>query len=61
MGLASADLANGFQASKANPLVGVEPRAALLGSLGKSLLVHSEIFGEEGRPGNIVGMTSSLD
>jgi hypothetical protein len=55
MDLEAADLMNGFQASESNPLVGVEQRAALLGSLGSSLLANSAIFGEDGRPGNIVG------
>ncbi|OTB08960.1 hypothetical protein M426DRAFT_316251 [Hypoxylon sp. CI-4A] len=47
-------LASGFQVSDNNPMLGVESRAALLRSLGQSLLAHSEIFGAEGRPGNIV-------
>jgi hypothetical protein len=36
-------------------MLGVESRAALLRNLGTSLLAHSDIFGTEGRPGNIVG------
>ncbi|KAI1104778.1 DUF1688 domain-containing protein [Jackrogersella minutella] len=47
-------LAAGFQVSDENPMLGVESRAALLRSLGKSLLAHSDIFGTEGRPGNLV-------
>ena len=35
-------------------MLGVEPRAALLTSLGRSLLAHTDIFGAEGRLGNIV-------
>jgi hypothetical protein len=54
------ELAEGFQVSDKNPMLGVESRAALLRSLGKSLLVHSDIFGAEGRPGNLVGKKSSL-
>ncbi|KAI0833108.1 DUF1688 domain-containing protein [Hypoxylon sp. FL0890] len=61
-------LAGGFQVSGSNPMLGVESRAALLRSLGKSLLAHSDIFGAEGRPGNLVdhmlkttGDSSKLD
>jgi hypothetical protein len=35
-------------------MIGVGPRAQLLSRLGDSLLQHSEIFGQEGRPGNLV-------
>lgn len=48
-------LAEGFQVSDSNPMLGVESRAALLRSLGQSLLAQSEVFGAEGRPGNLVG------
>ena len=41
-------------------MLGVEPRAVLLRSLGESLLAHPNIFGPEGRPGNLVGKKSSL-
>ncbi|KAI1140552.1 DUF1688 domain-containing protein [Hypoxylon sp. FL0543] len=61
-------LAGGFQVSESNPMLGVESRAALLRSLGKSLLAHPDIFGAEGRPGNLVdhmlktaGDSSNLD
>ncbi|KAF3310349.1 hypothetical protein TWF173_009817 [Orbilia oligospora] len=51
----SADaLAAGFQSSGSNEMLGVESRAALLQSLGTSLLDHPKVFGEEGRPGNVV-------
>lgn len=49
-----------MQATPENPLVGTQDRAALLQRLGKSLVNLSEIFGPEGRPGNIVGMSRSL-
>lgn len=49
-------LAEGMQATSQNPLVGTQDRAALLQRLGKSLMNLPEIFGSEGRPGNIVGM-----
>lgn len=42
-----------------NPMLGVESRANLLRGLGKSLLAHSDIFGETGRPGNAVGKQSN--
>lgn len=48
-------LADGFQISDKNPMLGVDSRANLLRSLGKSLLSQPEIFGPEGRPGNVVG------
>lgn len=36
-------------------MLGVDSRAGLLRSLGQSLLAHPEVFGAEGRPGNLVG------
>jgi hypothetical protein len=48
-------LASGFQISDSNPILGIESRAALLRSLGESLLEHPEVFGNQGRPGNLVG------
>ena len=48
-------LAAGFQASESNPIVGIAPRAELLRTLGESLLENADVFGTEGRPGNIVG------
>lgn len=50
-------LAEGFQITDKNPMLGVESRANLLRSLGKSLLSHPDVFGKEGRPGNVVGKT----
>ncbi|GAD95288.1 DUF1688 domain-containing protein [Paecilomyces variotii No. 5] len=52
--LTGEQLAEGMQATPQNPLVGTQDRAALLQRLGKSLMDLSEIFGSEGRPGNIV-------
>ncbi|KAK3357087.1 hypothetical protein B0T25DRAFT_589467 [Lasiosphaeria hispida] len=52
--LEAAVLAEGFQVSDENPMLGVDSRAALLRSLGQSLLAHPEVFGAEGRPGNLV-------
>ncbi|KUI57101.1 Protein urg3 [Cytospora mali] len=61
-------LTAGFQVSDRNPMLGVESRAALLRSLGQSLLAHPDVFGVEGRPGNLVdymvktaGDSSKLD
>ncbi len=48
-------LGTGFQVSGSNPMLGVDSRAALLRSLGQSLVAHADIFGAEGRPGNLVG------
>lgn len=48
-------LATGFQVSDQNPILGVDSRAALLRSLGGSLLENPDVFGEQGRPGNLVG------
>lgn len=53
--LGTEKLVEGFQVADMNPMLGVESRAALLRSLGKSLLAHAEVFGAEGRPGNLVG------
>ncbi|KAF2477883.1 DUF1688-domain-containing protein [Lindgomyces ingoldianus] len=46
-------LEKGFQVSDSNPMPGVDTRAGLLRSLGESLLAHSDVFGAEGRPGNL--------
>jgi hypothetical protein len=48
-------LAEGFQVSDNNPLLGVDSRADLLRRLGRSLLSHPDVFGEAGRPGMLVG------
>lgn len=47
-------LAKGFQISDSNPILGLDSRADLLRGLGKSLLSQSKVFGENGRPGNVV-------
>ncbi|KAI4848545.1 DUF1688-domain-containing protein [Aureobasidium sp. EXF-8845] len=47
-------LAKGFQITAENPMIGVGSRAQLLSRLGDSLLQHSDIFGPDGRPGNLV-------
>jgi hypothetical protein len=48
-------LAQGFQASQANPLIGVEGRLELLQRLGRSLVALPQLFGDSNpRPGNLV-------
>lgn len=49
----AARLAELFQVSVANPLVGLEGRAALLRRLGESLQAQPQAFGGEGRPGGL--------
>jgi len=52
-------LGSGLQISDNNQIVGLEPRANLLQTLGTSLKALPEIFGDEGRPGNLVGELSN--
>ncbi|WP_448204707.1 URC4/urg3 family protein [Azospirillum sp. sgz302134] len=47
------DLAQGFQVTADNPLVGLEGRAALLRRLGDALRAMPELFGAPGRVGNL--------
>lgn len=49
-----------MQVSEENPMVGVEGRSALLSKLGEALKSHSDYFGKDGRPGNIIGCVLSL-
>ena len=54
-GLTSDKLAEGFQVSQANPLLGVEGRLELLQRLGRSLQAVPQLFGTSNpRPGNLV-------
>ncbi|KAL6249587.1 hypothetical protein RBB50_003440 [Rhinocladiella similis] len=46
-------LAKGMQVTEANPMSGLEGRAGLLIRLGKALQ-NAEIFGHDGRPGNMI-------
>src|SRR5262249_23212264 len=51
----AATLARHFQVTAANPLIGLEQRAALLRRLGKALAAHGDLFARDGaRPGNLV-------
>ncbi|KAH7310634.1 hypothetical protein B0I35DRAFT_357901 [Stachybotrys elegans] len=52
--LDTGSLISGFQISDQNPMLGVESRAALLRSLGRSLNSQTDVFGPSGRPGNLV-------
>ena len=56
MALSPEDLAEGFQISADNPLVGLEGRAALLNRLGRVVATNPDIFGQEDdpRPGGLV-------
>ena len=47
-------LAKGMQVSESNPMSGLEGRAGLLMRLA-SALQNAEIFGADGRPGNMIG------
>ncbi len=46
-------LARAFQVRDDNPLVGLEGRAALLVRLGRALAARADLFGAEGRPGQL--------
>ncbi|MFT3721380.1 URC4/urg3 family protein [Pseudorhodoferax sp.] len=52
-GLATDRLARAFQASAANPLVGLDGRVLLLRRLGETLAAQPEVFGPQGRPGGL--------
>jgi len=53
--LTESDLAQGFQVTAENPLVGLQGRLRLLQNLGKVLSKHPELFGtEQPRPGHLV-------
>ncbi|PSM50828.1 DUF1688 domain-containing protein [Chroococcidiopsis sp. CCALA 051] len=53
--LSEATLAQGFQVSEDNPLVGLAGRVELLQKLGRSLLDFPQMFGNDNpRPGNLV-------
>jgi hypothetical protein len=47
-------LAEGMQVSPSNPMAGLEGRAGLLMRLSEALS-NQEIFGDDGRPGNMIG------
>jgi hypothetical protein len=55
-GLTAEELADGFQVSASNPLVGVEGRLGLLNRLGQQLALRADVFGTEdgARPGGLL-------
>ena len=57
----AAKLAHHFQVNDANPLVGLDGRAALLRRLGRGLAERGELFGcAPARPGNLVDYFASI-
>lgn len=56
MGLDVATFEQHFQITEKNPLVGAASRVNLLKNVGNSLLSLPGFFGDNGRPGNLVGM-----
>jgi hypothetical protein len=48
-------LAQGLQSKPGNEMAGLEGRAQLLIRLGAALEQSKEFFGEDGRPGNMLG------
>lgn len=48
-------LAAGLQHRSGNPIAGLEGRAQLLINLGDALAYNRDFFGEDGRPGNMLG------
>ncbi|KAF7586632.1 hypothetical protein BBP40_008542 [Aspergillus hancockii] len=53
-GFSEGTLRRGFQITDENPFVGVPARVELIKSLGRSLVNLPNIFGDTGRPGNLV-------
>jgi len=45
---------NAMQVSEANPMSGLEGRSSLLANLGNALSASPEMFGTDGRPGNLL-------
>jgi hypothetical protein len=59
-GLTTATFEKFFQISDKNPIIGAGSRVGLLNKLGSSLLSLPDIFGQTGRPGCLVGMSSII-
>jgi hypothetical protein len=52
-------LARGMQVSESNPMSGLEGRAGLLMRLATALQ-NAEIFGADGKPGNMIGKLACM-
>lgn len=52
-------VAKGLQATEHNILAGLEGRASLLNRLGDALIANPAYFGQNGRPGDMLGMSGS--
>lgn len=48
-------IGKGMQVSESNPMDGLEGRSSLLIKLAEALKARPDFFGEEGRPGNLIG------
>jgi hypothetical protein len=61
-GLTLEELADGLQASRSNPLPGLEERLAVLGRLGEVLIARPDVFGSPDgiRPGGLVDYLARL-
>jgi hypothetical protein len=61
--LSPEDLAEGFQVSADNPLVGLEGRAALLNRLGRVVATNPDIFGQvdDPRPGGLFDVIAATE
>jgi hypothetical protein len=44
-----------MQVNESNPMVGLEGRASLLTNLAKALKASPQFFGQNARPGNLIG------
>lgn len=51
-------LAQGFQSKPGSEMAGLDGRCQLLVRLSKALDEKKDLFGEDGRPGNMLGMIS---
>ena len=49
-----------MQVDENNPMVGIEGRASLLFNLSKALRASPQFFGEDRRPGNLIGIFNLL-
>ena len=50
--------AKAFQVGETNPMVGLEGRTSLLFNLSGALKASPQFFGEDGRPGNMIGVST---